>query len=66
MARLASDPSLRESLGRAGRKAFQEQWSEPPVLARYFELIRRLAHERGMQQILDRVENEAQPASLSE
>jgi hypothetical protein len=36
------------------------------VLARYFELIRRLAHERGMQQILDRVENEAQPASLSE
>jgi glycosyltransferase involved in cell wall biosynthesis len=66
LARLASDPSLRESLGRAGRKAFQEQWSEPPVLARYFELIRRLAHERGMQQILDRVENEAQPASLSE
>ncbi len=46
MDRLTSDDELRNTLGRAGRRAFQETWSEPVVLRRYFDLIDRISRER--------------------
>ncbi len=47
MERLASDDTLRITLGDAGRRAFENTWSEAVVLQRYFDLIGRISRERG-------------------
>jgi glycosyltransferase involved in cell wall biosynthesis len=43
LARLAEEPELRAKLGREGRRALAERWSESVVLERYFALIERVA-----------------------
>jgi glycosyltransferase involved in cell wall biosynthesis len=45
--RIASDPGLREELGRRGRIAARDRFSIDAHLRRYMLLIERLAHERG-------------------
>ncbi len=39
MTALQSKPELREELGRRGREAYVERWSEEPHLRRYLELV---------------------------
>ena len=48
MDRLASDDELRNTLGGAGREAFENTWSEAVVLQRYFDLIDRISRERNI------------------
>ncbi|MBW0008183.1 MAG: glycosyltransferase family 4 protein [Sphingomonas sp.] len=48
---ISSDGHYREKLSRAARKAFQENWADRIVLNRYFDLISRLARERGMNEV---------------
>ncbi len=47
LGRLAGDARLREKLGRAGRQALAERWTESVVLEKYFGLIRRIAEEKN-------------------
>jgi glycosyltransferase involved in cell wall biosynthesis len=47
MRRMQEDPDRREALGRSGRAAFEERWSEDPVMDRYLEIIRQTAERRG-------------------
>jgi glycosyltransferase involved in cell wall biosynthesis len=49
--RLLTEPGLRDDLGGAGARAFQERWSESVALARYFDLIREVAERRGLREI---------------
>ena len=51
MDHLASDDELRSTLGNAGRRAFQDTWSEAVVLQRYFGLIDRISRERDFDRI---------------
>lgn len=44
--RLATDDGLRDRLGRNGRQAFREHWSEDRVMERYLEIVRRGVRER--------------------
>ena len=62
LSRLATAPDLRAQLGRAARRAYEESWSEQPVLERYFDVIRRIARERGDRRVLDRVGSGSPPA----
>jgi hypothetical protein len=48
---LLTEPGLRDDLGGAGARAFQERWSESVALARYFDLIREVAERRGLREI---------------
>ena len=49
MSQLAADDQLRNKLGNAGRRAFENNWSESVVLDRYFELIGQIARQRKAQ-----------------
>ena len=62
LSRLATDPDLRAQLGRAARRGFEKNWSEQPVLERYFDVIRRIARERGDRRVLDRIGSGSPPA----
>ena len=48
---LANDLLLRNRLGKAGRQAHQELWSEAVILPRYLGLIRRVAAKRGFEHL---------------
>ena len=45
--------SQRDALGRAGRAAFLEHWSERTVLPRYLSVIQDAAAARGATHVLD-------------
>jgi glycosyltransferase involved in cell wall biosynthesis len=47
MRRLQHEPGLRAGLAAAGRRAFQERWSESVVIPRYLDVVRRAAMRRG-------------------
>jgi glycosyltransferase involved in cell wall biosynthesis len=51
--RLATDASLRSTLANAGHAALRERWTESVVLRQYFNLIRRVARDRGLSHVLD-------------
>jgi len=53
MQRLHRDPVRRAALGRAGRAAYTEQWSERVVLPKYLALIEEAARRRGARHVLD-------------
>jgi len=53
--RLTRDRSLRDEMGARGQRAFVERWSETAALQRYFELIARIAEQRGLSAILQRL-----------
>jgi glycosyltransferase involved in cell wall biosynthesis len=53
LSRLAGDAGLRTRLGEAGHRALLERWTEGVVLRRYFELIRRVAMQRGEARIVE-------------
>lgn len=48
MRRLQSDDDHRSELGRRGRSAFLEHWSEPVVISRYLELVGGVLGEGGV------------------
>ncbi|MGH7821436.1 MAG: glycosyltransferase family 4 protein [Candidatus Binatia bacterium] len=50
---LATDAAARDRLGEAGRRALAERWTESVVLQQYFDLIRRVAAQRGRSRVLD-------------
>lgn len=47
MRRMQHEPGLRAGLAAAGRRAFQERWSESVVIPRYLDVVRRAAVRRG-------------------
>ena len=52
---LTHDDDLRTKLGQAGYQAFQSNWHEAVFLERYFALIQRIARERQLGHILDKI-----------
>lgn len=52
---LAHDDDLRTKLGQAGYQAFQTNWHEEVFLERYFALIHRIARERQLSNILEKI-----------
>lgn len=44
---LAGDPPLRERMGAAGRRAFEQNWSEARHIERYLDLVARAASRRS-------------------
>lgn len=48
---IQSDPKYRASLSSDARRAFHENWTDGIVLNRYFDLIRRVAMDRGMTEV---------------
>jgi hypothetical protein len=53
---LAADAKLRDQLGESGHRALRERWSESVVLRGYFEMIRRVAVQRAMLELVDRID----------
>ena len=53
MRRMQSDASRRHALGRAGRAAFVDLWSEQAVMPRYLAVIERAAEARGAARVLE-------------
>jgi glycosyltransferase involved in cell wall biosynthesis len=53
--RLAADPLLGDSLGRAGHAAFEARWSESVALERYLGLVARVARERNIPGVRERI-----------
>lgn len=51
MARLLDEPNLQVELARAGERAFREHWSEPVVVPRYLDLVRRVAERKGLTRV---------------
>lgn len=47
MRRMMAEPELRGRLASAGRKAYEERWSESAVVPQYLELVRREAERKG-------------------
>lgn len=66
--RLANDAELREKLARAGHAALRARWTESAVLPRYFDLIRRIAEQRGINRVLDALgaSEQAQPQPVGQ
>lgn len=58
---LADDPALRANLGKAARRAFENEWSEAASLSRYFDLIAKCAKAKG----LDRLQTQAQQTAVN-
>lgn len=48
---IEKDGNRRDTLSRQARKAFQENWTDRTVLNRYFDLISRVARDRGMKHV---------------
>ena len=48
---IQSDAEYRVSLSHGARRAFEENWTDGIVLNRYFDLIRRVAMDRGMTEV---------------
>jgi glycosyltransferase involved in cell wall biosynthesis len=46
--RLATDKSLRETMGQAALRSYESYWSEARAMKDYFELIKSIAERRGM------------------
>lgn len=53
MLRLQHDPACRAAMGRAGRAAFAERWSERVLLPRYLACIEQVARDRGVRRVVD-------------
>jgi len=53
LVRLASDSSLRRSMGDAGRSAYEARWSQVASMNAYFTIIRRVAKQRGIEEVLE-------------
>ena len=49
----AQDPAARQEMADAGHQALQNRWVESVVIEQYFDLIRRLAVERGAARVLE-------------
>jgi len=58
LGRMQADPARRERLARAGWEGFVRNWSEPVVVPRYLEVVRRTAIARGRTDIADKLEAE--------
>jgi glycosyltransferase involved in cell wall biosynthesis len=56
MSSFFDDDAHRRRLGEAGRRAFQEHWSESAVVPQYLEVVRRAAAARGATSLLSRLE----------
>lgn len=52
---LSRDRSLRSELGQAGAEAFKTHWSETVAMESYFALIQRIAKDRGLDQVVNRI-----------
>jgi glycosyltransferase involved in cell wall biosynthesis len=57
LGRLTTDTELRKVLSSACRKAFHTLWSEGVAMKQYFDLILRLARERGNREIAAELSN---------
>lgn len=55
MGRLSGDPAYRDQLGRSGRRAFEEHWSESVVVPQYLEIIRKTAERKQEHRVLERL-----------
>lgn len=55
MQQMHRDPVRRAALGRAGRTAYTERWSERVVLPRYLAIIEEAARRRGARHVLDAI-----------
>jgi glycosyltransferase involved in cell wall biosynthesis len=60
--RLRADADLRTRMGRAGRDAYLERWSEGPVVSRYLDIVRRVAERKGDARIAAMLRAECQEA----
>ena len=56
MGAFLDDDARRRRLGEAGRRAFQEYWSESAVIPQYLEVVRRAAEARGVTSLLQRLD----------
>lgn len=50
------DDARRDRLGEAGRRAFQQHWSESAAVPQYLEVVRRAAVVRGATSLLSKLE----------
>jgi len=58
MAEMQRDPTLRATLGAAGRQAFQDRWAESVVVPRYLEMVAGAAEARGRGELADRLRSQ--------
>lgn len=49
----SKDSVLRNKMGKAGYRAYQDEWSQSAAMTAYFELIKQLAEKRKIKNILD-------------
>lgn len=59
MQRIQQDPGRRDELAKAGYEAFVRYWSEPAVIPRYLDVVRRSALATGRSEIAEALESEA-------
>jgi hypothetical protein len=50
---------LREKLARAGHQALRDRWSERVVMSQYLGIIERIARQRGLAQVVERLGHKA-------
>ncbi len=55
MGAVQNEAGLRARLGRSGRKAFLEKWTESAVVPRYLDLICEIAERKGLTSVVDRI-----------
>jgi glycosyltransferase involved in cell wall biosynthesis len=53
LARLAGEPAFRAELSRRALASFEEYWSEERGLQNYYDVIRRIARQRGIPRVLE-------------
>lgn len=53
IARVTSDPALRDERARNARAAYLEHWCESAVIPRYLDLVRRAAERKNDRRVLD-------------
>ncbi len=58
MARLQSEPDLREQLGRNGRQAFEGHWTEAAVVPQYYRLFHEIAERTGQGRVAEKLNME--------
>lgn len=66
LVRLCHNPELRAELGACAAEAFSARWSEVVVMERYFSLIRNIAEQKHMTELLSRLQPAPGTASAAE
>jgi glycosyltransferase involved in cell wall biosynthesis len=57
MRRMQDDRPYRARLAAAGYRAYVERWSEGVVIPRYLDIVRRAAHRRGHQRVIETLDD---------